>query len=193
MPSRAMRRLSAGLRTRPWRHQVEAYRFALERLTSGRLSAPACVPRAGKCNAQAGLSASNAQAGGAAMLAMMMGTGKSLVALMLLARLAARRTLIACPLRVVPVWPAHIERHLQLPVVVIALDDGAGSIVKRQKLAEEKLRLAEASGQPFIAVINYDAVWREPFGTWAEGQAWDLVIADESHKLKKPGRRPVGV
>lgn len=181
------RHLPVGLRTRPWRHQIEAYQFALERLKNGRLSAPACAQpvcvhstgrRAGKCNAQAG---------GAAMLAMMMGTGKSMVALMLLAKLAAKRTLIACPLRVVPVWQEQIERHLDLPVVVVALDDGAGSVGRRQKLAEEKLRLAEASGLPFIAIINYDAIWREPFGSWAERQDWDLVIADESHKLKKPG------
>ncbi|MBI3697416.1 MAG: DEAD/DEAH box helicase [Acidobacteria bacterium] len=152
--------LPAGLKTKPWRHQIEAYQFAIERLTRG---------------------------SGAAMLALEMGTGKTLVSLMVLAGLKAMRTLISCPLRVVPVWQSQIERHLELPIVVITLDDGAGSVAEKQKLAEEKLKLAEATSRPFVAVINFDSVWRDPFGAWAEKQRWDLVIADESHKLKKPG------
>ena len=152
--------LPPGLKTKPWRHQIEACEFALERLTRGT---------------------------GATMLALEMGTGKTLVSLMLLSGTGAKRTLIACPLRVVPVWQAQINLHLDLPIVVVALDDGAGSVAQKQKLAEEKLRLAEATGQPFVAIINYDSVWRDPFGAWAERQAWDLMVADESHKLKKPG------
>ena len=152
--------LPAGLKTKPWRHQIEAFQFAMERLIRG---------------------------AGAAMLALEMGTGKTLVSLMLLSGTGAKRTLIACPLRVVPVWQAQIDRHLDLPMVILALDDSAGSVAGKQKLAEEKLRLAEATGQPFVLIINYDSVWRDPFGPWAEKQAWDLVIADESHKLKKPG------
>src|SRR5579884_1725126 len=148
--------LPAGIKTKPWRHQIEAYQFATERLTRGP---------------------------GAAMLALEMGTGKTLVSLMVLAGLKAMRTLICCPLRVVPVWQAQIERHLDLPLVVVALDDSAGSVAEKQKLAEEKLKLAETTGRPII----FDSVWRDPFGAWAEKQAWDLVIADESHKLKKPG------
>ncbi len=152
--------LPAGIKTKPWRHQIEAYQFAMERLTRGP---------------------------GAAMLALEMGTGKTLVSLMVLAGLKAVRTLICCPLRVVPVWQSQIERHLDLPLVVVALDDSAGSVAEKQKLAEEKLKLAETTGRPFICAINFDSVWRDPFGAWAEKQAWDLVIADESHKLKKPG------
>jgi SNF2 family DNA or RNA helicase len=113
--------------------------------------------------------------------------GKSLVALMALAGLKASRTLICSPLRVVPVWQSQIERHLDLPLVVVALDDSAGSVAAKQRLAEEKLRLAEATGRPFICAINFDSIWREPFGSWAERQAWDLVVADEQHRLKKPG------
>jgi SNF2 family DNA or RNA helicase len=30
-------------------------------------------------------------------------------------------------------------------------------------------------------------VWRSPFADWAEAQQWDLIIADESHRLKAPG------
>lgn len=152
--------LPAGLKTTPWRHQIEAFRFAMERLLRG---------------------------GGAALLALEMGVGKTLVALMVLAAMAARRILICCPLRVVPVWEQQIERHLNLPLIVVTLDDSAGSVANKKKLAEEKLRLAEATGRPLAIIINYDSVWRAPFAEWAEHQQWDLIIADESHRLKAPG------
>ncbi len=154
--------LPAGLKTTPWRHQIEAFRFAMERLLRG---------------------------AGAALLALEMGVGKTLVALMVLAAMAARRILICCPLRVVPVWQQQIERHLDLPLVVVTLDDNAGSVANKKKLAEEKLRLAEATGRPLVVIINYDSVWRAPFAEWAEKQQWDLIVADESHRLKAPGSK----
>ena len=152
--------LPTGLRTKPWRHQIEAFRFAMERLQRGT---------------------------GAALLALEMGVGKTLVALMVLAAMAARRILICCPLRVVPVWQQQIERHLDLPLIVVTLDDSAGSVANKKKLAEEKLRLAEVTGRPLAVIINYDSVRRAPFAEWAEQQPWDLIIADESHRLKAPG------
>jgi SNF2 family DNA or RNA helicase len=152
--------LPIGLKTKPWRHQIEAFQFTMERLVRG---------------------------AGATLLALEMGVGKTLVALMVLAALAARRILICCPLRVVPVWEEQIERHLDLPLIVVSLDDSVGSVAKKQELAEEKRKLAEATGRPLAVIINYDSAWRTPFAEWAEKQQWDLIIADESHRLKAPG------
>ena len=152
--------LPAGLKTKPWRHQIAAFQFTMERLARG---------------------------AGAALLALEMGVGKTLVALMVLAAVAARRVLICCPLRVVPVWEQQIERHLDLPLIVVSLDDNVGSVAGKKKLAADKLRLAEATGRPLVIIINYDSVWRSPFADWAESQQWDLIIADESHRLKAPG------
>lgn len=149
-----------GLLTKPWRHQLAAYDFCRERIAAGR---------------------------NGVLLAMGMGVGKSLVACMLALGLDARRILISCPLRVVPVWLSQFERHVSAPVVIVSLDEDAGSVADKRALAEEKLRLAEARGVPFVAVINYDSAWREPFAGWAEKQAWDLVIADEAHRIKAPG------
>ncbi|MBE0657144.1 MAG: DEAD/DEAH box helicase [Bryobacteraceae bacterium] len=146
-------KLPAGLKTTPWRHQIDAFHFAMERLLRG---------------------------GGAALLALEMGVGKTLVALMVLAAIAARRILICCPLRVVPVWEQQIERHLDLALIVVTLDDSAGSVANKKKLAE-------ATGRPLAVIINYDSVWRAAFAEWAEQQQWDLIIADESHRLKAPG------
>jgi SNF2 family DNA or RNA helicase len=152
--------LPAGLKTKPWRHQIAAYHFAMERFSQG---SPGVL------------------------LACEMGTGKSLMACMILLALRAMRVLIACPLRVIRVWVEQLEHHLGVPLVTVALDEDVGSVTDKQRLAEEKLRLAETKALPFVAVINYDSAWREPFASWAERQAWDLVVADESHKLKRPG------
>lgn len=150
----------AGMLTRPWRHQKAAFKFCTDHFAAG----------------MRGI-----------LLAMGMGTGKSLVACMLILALVARRVLIACPLRVVQVWITQFERHVGVPVMLVPLDEDAGSVAKKQELAAEKMKLAQALGMPFIGVINYDSAWRDPFAEWAEKVQWDLVIADEAHRIKAPG------
>ena len=149
----------AGLRTQPWRHQRAAFQFCMKKFKSGLHGI---------------------------LLAMIMGTGKSLVACMLVLALAAKKVLIICPLRVVPVWATQFERHVSATVVIVILDEDAGTVAQKQELAAEKLRLAEAHGVPFVCVINYDSMWREPFCDWAEKVLWDLIVPDEIHRAKSP-------
>ena len=146
-----------GLLTQPWRHQLAAFAFCLEHFAMGLF----------------GL-----------LLAMGMGTGKTLTSLMLILHLKAHRVMIASPLRVVHVWVSEIQRHVAIDIVVVALDEDAGSVAQKCEWAAEKMRLAEARGVPFVCVINYESVWRDPFSGWAEKIQWDLVIADECHRLK---------
>jgi SNF2 family DNA or RNA helicase len=124
---------------------------------------------------------------GACLLALEMGVGKTLVALMVLASLAPQRVLICCPLRVVPVWEKEINKHLDLPLIVVPLDDRIGSVAAKTKLAAEKLRLAEGTGRPLVIIINYESVWRNPFIDWVESIPWGLIVSDECHRLKAPG------
>lgn len=152
--------LPDGLRTRPWRHQIAALRFCFEKFAAGLRGI---------------------------LLAMGMGTGKSLVALILLLYLRARRVFIASPLRVVTVWLTQFERHVSAEFVVVALDEEAGSVAKKAELANQKMKLAETRGVPFVCIVNYDSAWREPFAAWAEKQRWDVVILDEAHRIKAPG------
>lgn len=160
--------LPNGLRTIPWRHQQAAYKFCLDKFTAG----------------MHGI-----------LLAMGMGTGKSLVACMLLLDLCGRRALaggkpanvmIVCPLRVIQVWAAQFERHFGLDLVMVGLDEDTGSVAQKTALADEKLRLAAALRRPLVCVINYDSVWRDPWASWAEKHFWDFIIADEAHRLRTP-------
>ncbi|MCL5744350.1 MAG: DEAD/DEAH box helicase [Acidobacteria bacterium] len=148
-----------GMITRPWRHQKAAFQFTLDKFRAGLRGV---------------------------LLAMGMGTGKSLVACMLVLHLMARRVLICAPLRVVPVWVTQFERHVGIPVIMVALDEEYSSVAKKQEEAAEKMKLAQVLGQPFVVVVNYDSAWRDPFAAWAEKVTWDLVIADEAHRIKSP-------
>ena len=115
------------------------------------------------------------------MLAMEMGTGKSKVAIDLMDLHDYRRVLIICPLSVVSgVWPAEFEKHSPAPWTVLPL--AHGSVEDKQAQAEAALLRSER----VAAVINYESVWREPFASWAKKQPWELLVMDESHKLKSP-------
>ncbi len=54
--------------------------------------------------------------------------------------------------------------------------------------AERQIKLAKARGVPVVIVINYDSAWRPPFAEWALRQKWDLVVADEIHRLQSARR-----
>ena len=115
------------------------------------------------------------------MLAMEMGTGKTKVAIDLMDTHDYRRVLIICPLSVVSgVWPGEFAKHSPSPWTVLPLANG--SVKDKQAKAEAALLKSERAA----VVINYESVWREPFGSWAKKQPWDLVVYDESHKLKTP-------
>ena len=63
---------------------------------------------------------------------------------------------------------------------------------QREALAfvKDKQAWAETGVRPseqVAVVVNYESVWREPFGSWARNQPWDLVVFDEAHRMKSPG------
>ena len=119
------------------------------------------------------------------MLAMEMGTGKTKVAIDLMDSHGYRRVLIICPLSVVSgvsgVWPGEFAKHSPAPWTVLPL--AHGSVKDKQAQAEAAL----FGSDRLAVVINYESVWREPFGSWAKKQPWDLVVMDESHRCKSPG------
>jgi SNF2 family DNA or RNA helicase len=124
------------------------------------------------------------------MLAMGMGTGKTLVAESMALNLPIDSyplVLVAAPLRVVPVWPVQIDRHSARPDIrVVALHDRIGSVADKCALAEQQLQVARVRGERLVVIVNYESLWRPPFNKWALHQTWGLVTLDESHRIKQP-------
>jgi SNF2 family DNA or RNA helicase len=121
-----------------------------------------------------------------------MGTGKTKTAIDICTARGAERILVVCPKAVVSTWPAEFEKNAPVMPTVLCLNKGA--IKARAKLLTRALEL----GGPIVAVINYEAMWRPPFGpTYKQNRMvdigllrkvrWDEVIFDESHRIKSPG------
>ena len=147
-------------RTTPWRHQTDAVAFVRDLYRQGKRGA---------------------------MIAAVMGTGKSAMTVYLCVEEGFKVILILCPLRVVQVWKPQFATHATLPFMVVPLDDSFANVRAKRDQAERQIKLAKARGVPVVVVINYDSAWRPPFAQWALKQKWDLVVADEIHRCKAPG------
>ena len=148
------------LRTVPWRHQSDAVTFVRDLYRRGKRGA---------------------------MIAAVMGTGKSAMTVYLCVEEGFQLILILCPLRVVQVWKPQFATHSNLPFLVVPLDDSFANVRAKRDQADRQIKLAKARGVPVVVVINYDSAWRPPFAPWAMKQKWDLVVADEIHRCKAPG------
>jgi SNF2 family DNA or RNA helicase len=129
------------------------------------------------------------------MLAMDMGTGKSITALALSRVWDARRILIACPNSVVGVWPREITKHISATVRVArcqgAVSPKTGklrtlSVADKAKIARNAMDISRVDGTPCFVVVNHESVWREPFASLVRRGDFDMVILDESHRAKSP-------
>lgn len=132
-----------------WAHQLGAYHYAYSHSTN------------------------------AAMLAMGMGCGKSLVAIQLLENWRAQSALILCPLSVVPVWRREFAKHAATSPRVLILDEHSGSVAQKRLAADAFLKQG-----PGVVVLNYDSARADLFAQWSTARKWDAVILDESHRVK---------
>lgn len=114
-------------------------------------------------------------------LLMEMGTGKTLTAIAITGRRAiddgVKRVLVVCPVSVVPVWGREIKEYLGIPANVITLE-GTG--------AKKAKQLSEHGSGLQIAVSNYESIWREPLASAIEDFNPQLIVADESQRIKNP-------
>lgn len=84
------------------------------------------------------------------------------------------RVLIIAPLSVVGVWEEEYETHAPISYDLSFIDRKTKSIPVRSK-------------QLHIVVVNYDIIWRRP--ELVTKYRPQMVVADESHKIKKPSAR----
>lgn len=112
-----------------------------------------------------------------------MGCGKTLTAIMTMGALyeagKIEKVLVCAPTSVCPVWPNDLESFADFKYQVRVL---LGTKANRLKA------LNELSGFPFkglkIAVINYESTWRDDIKEAIEAWQPDLVICDESQRIK---------
>lgn len=147
-------------------------------------------------------------------LLMEMGTGKTLTELAIMARRWQRgevtRTLVVAPATVLPVWPADAQL-LDVPVETLQL---SGTVARAEKLLAQfnpfpvpcpqcngdvvfidddgtQVECGRCDGgqvSPLqIACVNYEKTWRmyDALKLWAP----DLIVCDESQRIKTPGAR----
>lgn len=112
-----------------------------------------------------------------------MGCGKTLTAIAILGALwqagKARRVLTVAPSSVCGVWPKEMQQTAAFPFAAAIL---AGEKKKRLKALETLGASSESRVQ--MAIINYESVWRS--GIFEALSQWqpDLIIADESQRIK---------
>lgn len=123
------------------------------------------------------------------MLDMDMGTGKTKVVLDLIMNRGHMQSLVLAPAGVVQneVWMEQLERHWDPRAGSVSLLNLADGTVKDR--TEEADEFLSGPNKFRIVVINYEAMWREPFRDWALNQHWDLGVAEESHRIKSAGGR----
>jgi SNF2 family DNA or RNA helicase len=119
------------------------------------------------------------------MLAFQMACGKSLVGVAHIARQEPPLTLIVCPKAVQAGWLKQFNLHTdKVGLMVSQLE---GSTAKKALRCERLMQLSKATKRQLVILCNYDTVYRKDMANLLLKNKWDLVIADESHRLKSPG------
>lgn len=113
---------------------------------------------------------------------MEMGTGKTKVAVDLVNYKNVNKILVVCPKRVINVWKREIETHSLKNYNIIILEKG--NATKKAELLEQV-----STYERVFVVINYDMVWREPIAKTLFKFGFEMIIADEMHRIKSPKGR----
>ena len=114
----------------------------------------------------------------------MVPTHNTAVAIEHIHRIGAKRTLAFAPLSIVDhVWADQVKTHSRKPLKVASLG-------QKYKHTKEKIQAAEVAlastsrDNPLLIIVNYESVTQQAFRNWVVAQNWDLLIMDESHRLK---------
>lgn len=128
------------------------------------------------------------RAHGGAYIGWERGLGKTLAACALIDALGCRRTLVVAPNTAkASVWLPELERFLPGHDVFVLPNEKK----KREALLASNVLRPEWDGPPLVLVVHYEALnliakQRKDGSGWKKYGEWDLVIADEAHRLKNP-------
>jgi SNF2 family DNA or RNA helicase len=111
-----------------------------------------------------------------------MGCGKTKQIIDIIGQNNYKLTLIVCPKSVIPVWPEEFAKHGDGRTSVLCLDQKNTKLKATAAAAE--IERANIVQSPIVLVINYDSVWLEPLGSLLMKVQWDLIVCDESHRIK---------
>ncbi len=121
---------------------------------------------------------------GAAYIGWERGLGKTLAACALIDALGCQRTLIVAPNTAKrSVWEPELRRFLPNHKIVVLPNEKA----KREKALQD----TAARPGPIVLVVHYEALnivakQRKDGRGWDKYGEWDLIVADEAHRLKNP-------
>jgi SNF2 family DNA or RNA helicase len=122
---------------------------------------------------------------GGVLLSIIMGAGKTRVAIEAASRARLSPILIVCPLRVIEVWREQFELHLPGQYDFLPLDGRGGTVLEKTREARNRLAWSISRRRPLAIAINYESAFLEPFASWSLCNMWPLVVADELHKCKQ--------
>ena len=109
---------------------------------------------------------------GRAILADEVGLGKTIEAGLILSELRLRglaeRTLVLTPAGLVEQWRDELERKFSLPTSIVTARSG----------------VPDCRGGGPVLLVSLAAARREPLKGELTGGGWDLVVADEAHRLR---------
>lgn len=126
-----------------------------------------------------------------------MGAGKSKTAIDYANGIDAKRVLIVCPKKVIDVWPNQFKIHSKKTYHFLLCNKG--NTAKHASEIKKFLKDCELLNRRHVIIINYDSFWRPPVGPSYNknnliidkgilmSYLWDLLICDESHRIKAPG------
>ena len=128
-----------------------------------------------------------------------MGAGKTKGAIDFANASDAKTILVISPRKVIPVWPGQFRKHSYNDYNILSVTEKLGNSTKKAKEVYNHIKRCEQTDQKCVVVINYESAWRQPIGPIFNDnnrmtnlgvlltQQWDLVIADEAHRMKSPG------
>lgn len=116
-----------------------------------------------------------------------MGCGKTLTAIAIMGALYRQhkitRVLVVAPSSVCSVWPHDLAAFAAFPYEAQVL---LGEKKQRLEALHRLTDYPNTANRLLIAVINYEATHREGIFEALEGYAADLIVCDESQRIKNP-------